>query len=125
MTVAPVTTSFMKALPAALRPNPYSVDEYVMRAVENGWDTDELAKLCYINDRSPNPAFVVTNVRRLCELGPQRQPKRTGWDYGHLRCDDQWHPPECELCRCVPGVLTHHVPSPASKPLPKIGRTVE
>lgn len=106
MPVSPYTNDVMKALPAALRPNPYSIDEEVMKAVEKGWDTDELAKAAYLNDKHPNPAFVVTNIRRLCEYPPKQQMKRTGWEYGHLPCDLH---PGCELCRCIPGQVTHHV----------------
>lgn len=106
MPVSSVTNDVMKALPAALRPNPYSIDEEVMRAVANGWDTDALAKAAYINDKHPNPAFVVTNIRRLCEYSPKVETKRTGWDYGHLPCEQH---AGCELCRCIPGEVHHHV----------------
>ena len=54
--VSPVTTSFMRALPAALRPNPYNIDESVMLAVGNGWDIHDLARLCWVNERNPTAA---------------------------------------------------------------------
>lgn len=70
MSVSQYTNNFMRALPATLRPNPYNIDELVMEAVEKGWETDALAKSCYINERQPNPAFVVTNLRNLCKYPP-------------------------------------------------------
>jgi hypothetical protein len=106
MPISPFTNDVMKALPAALRPNPHSIDEEVMKAVANGWDTDELAKASYINDKQPNPAFVVTNIRRLCEYSPKRETKRTGWEYGHIDCEVH---PNCQICRCHPGEVLHHV----------------
>lgn len=112
------TNDFMKALPAALRPNPYTIDEYVMAAVERGWDTDALAKATYINERKPNPAFVVTNLKTLCLHGPSQEFKRSGWGYGHVPCNEPWHGPTCEICRCVPGEESHHVPVAKSLPLP-------
>jgi hypothetical protein len=105
MAVNPFTNDFMRALPAALRPNPYTVDEHVMEAVAKGWDTDTLAKACYVNDRKPNPAFVVTNLRNLCQHPPKQMFTRTGWDYGHIPCDRH---EDCEICRCIPNQLIHH-----------------
>lgn len=117
------TNKVMQALPAKLRPNPYSIDEAVMTAIENGWDTDELAKASYINDRNPNPAFVVTNIRNLAVTKPTPVYQRTGWEYGHIKCTDH---EGCELCRCVPGQISHHVPAAPSKAavdgLRKMGR---
>jgi len=51
MPVSSVTNDYMRALPATLRPNPYTIDECVMEAVQNGWETDALAKACYANKR--------------------------------------------------------------------------
>lgn len=109
MPVNQFTNDVMRALPSALRPNPYSIDEAVMQAVENGWDTDSLAKAAYANDKSPNPAFVVTNIRNLAQHPPTQQTQRQGWNYGHIPCHDH---PGCEICRCEQGVLTHHQPVP-------------
>lgn len=107
MPVSQYTNDLMRALPAALRPNPYSIDEHVMEAIENGWSTDELAKAAYQNDRKPNPAFVVTNIRNLCKHPPQVQTQRTGWNYGHITCTDH---PDCEICRCTPNEIVHMQP---------------
>ena len=117
MTISPYTNSFMKALPASLRPNPNVIDEHVMSAIEKGWHTDALAKACYINERNPNPGFVVTNLRTLCLHGPQQQTVRTGWNYGHIPCEDKFHPHECEICRCVPNNAVHHI---VAKPNPEV-----
>ncbi len=116
MPVSQVTNQFMRALPPALRPNPWNIDEYVMRAVEQGWHTDDLAKACYVNERNPNPSFVVTNVRSLCEHPPQVQRVRSGWEYGHIPCEERYHPLGCQICRCIPGEHTHMVPVPATDP---------
>lgn len=107
--VSPVTTSFMRALPAALRPNPYNIDESVMLAVGNGWDIHDLARLCWVNERNPTPAFVVTNLRNLAASPPERVPRRRVWVYGHVKCTDPLHPVGCEICRCVPGEAQHVV----------------
>jgi hypothetical protein len=112
MPVSPVTNDFMRALPPALRPNPYSIDEHVMKAVENGWSPQALADASYRNDRNPNPAFVVTNVRHLCDHPPVATKAPTGWAYGHIDCTDQSHPDGCEICRCTPGHLVHHQKTP-------------
>ncbi len=120
MPVSPSTNNYMRALPATLRPNPYNIDELVMEAVQNGWETDALAKACYINERQPNPAFVVTNLKNLCKYPPKQQTVRIGWSYGHLPCGDIHDGPDCEICRCVPGEITHHVPAYKSKKLPNL-----
>jgi hypothetical protein len=98
----------MRALPAALRPNPYAIDEEVMEAMANGWGIHDLAEACYTKDRNPNPAFVVTNLRNLCKHPPTQTKRPGGWEYGHIPCDRH---PNCEICRCLPNVMTHHVPS--------------
>ena len=108
MPVNPYTNAFMKALPAALRPNPYSIDEYVMEAIQNGWTTDALATACYARDRNPNPAFVVTNVRHLCKYPPTTTTAAAGKPKGHIPCDQH---NGCELCRCT-GETLHHQPIP-------------
>jgi hypothetical protein len=114
--VAPVTTAFMRALPAAMRPNPYAIDEDVMRAAENGWSMSELARLSYCNERNPNPAFVVVNVRRLSQHPPTPTQPKPRWNHAHLPCDDPSHDPKCELCRCIPNEVHHHVSVPATDP---------
>ena len=109
MPVNAYTNQVMRALPSALRPNPNSIDEAVMEAVENGWDTDSLAKASYANDKNPNPAFVVTNIRNLAKHSPSQQTQRQGWNYGHIPCYDHHN---CEICRCEQGVIVHHNPVP-------------
>lgn len=109
MPVSSYTNDFMRALPAALRPNPYGIDEYVMEAIENGWTVHGLAEACYRNDRNPNPAFVATNIKHLCKHPPTKTEAPTGWRYGHVPCDKH---DNCEICRCTPGNLDHHQPIP-------------
>lgn len=121
MGISPYTNDVMKALPAALRPNPHAIDEEVMKAVAKGWDTDALAKASYINDKHPNPAYVVTNIRRLCEYSPKSETKRTGWEYGHIKCGEHYG---CEICRCTPGNVLHHKPVPTPDELRVAIRTM-
>ena len=109
MAVSPYTNEFMRALPAALRPNPFGIDEYVMQAVANGWSVSALAEACYAKDRNPNPAFVATNVKHLCQHPPTTAPRPTGWAYGHVDCDTH---EGCQVCRCQPDSLEHVVPVP-------------
>lgn len=111
MAVSSFTNQFMRALPPALRPNPYNIDEYVMAAVEAGWETDDLAKATYINERKPNPAFIVNNLKTLSLHGPRVETVRKGWGYGHIPCPDPYHPRGCEICRCSPNEETHHIPA--------------
>lgn len=113
MPVNPFTNDFMRALPAALRPNPHAIDDAVMEAAGNGWAMQDLAEACYANDRNPNPAFVVTNVRNLCRYPPTRTTRKSGWEYGHIVCDRH---PNCEICRCIPNQMTHHTRSDPSVP---------
>lgn len=111
MPVSPYTNEFMRALPPALRPNPYGIDEYVMQAIQNGWTVNALAEACYARDRNPNPAFVATNVKHLSQHPPTQAARPTGWQYGHVLCDQH---EGCELCRCHPDDIRHHqsVPMP-------------
>lgn len=116
MSVSTYTNTFMKSLPAALRPNPFNIDEDVMLAVQNGWNPEKLARACYEMERNPTPAFVVTNLRNLCKYGPTQQNSSPKWTYGHTICTEPGHDPACELCRCVPGEITHHIPSNPNNP---------
>lgn len=109
MPVSPVTNEFMRALPPALRPNPYSLDEHVMAAVEKGWSIQALAEASYANERNPNPAFIVTNVRHLSEHPPTQTKRLPPWQFGHMDCDRHV---DCQLCRCSQGVIIHHVSIP-------------
>lgn len=123
MAISQVTNAFMRALPSGLRPNPYNIEEHVMEAVGNGWETDSLAKACYINEKNPNPAFVVVNLRNLAKHPPQVTTQRTGWSYGHMKCEDRWHEHNCEICRCVPGEPVHMVPVTSKMPATPFRRT--
>lgn len=109
MSLNTYTNEVMKALPAALRPNPWNIDEHVMTAIGNGWTSSKLAEASYSTTRNPTPALVVTNLRNLAQMSPEQTKPSTGWQYGHIKCDQH---EGCELCRCVPGEVTHHVPVP-------------
>lgn len=122
MQISPVTNGFMKALPAALRPNPYTIDETVMEAVQNGWTVDALARACYVNERNPTPAFVVTNLRNLARYGPKSEPVKKVWTYGHVACGELSHGPHCEICRCLPGEVVHMVPTGRKLDMKQVGR---
>lgn len=111
------TNQFMKALPSALRPNPYNIEEYVLRAVENGWDVDRLARASYANERNPNPSFVVTNLKTLCMYPPQQSEPKTRFSAGHEACTEYGHDHGCIVCKCVPNEIQHFVPKPMPKEL--------
>ena len=111
------TNQFMKALPSALRPNPYTAEEYVLRAVENGWDVDRLARASYVNERNPNPAFVITNLRTLCLYPPQQTEPKRKYSGGHVACTEPGHEHGCIVCKCVPNETQHFVPKPMPKEL--------
>lgn len=111
------TNQFMKALPSALRPNPYNIEEYVLRAVENGWDVDRLARASYVNERNPNPSFVVTNLKTLCMYPPQQSEPKTRFSAGHEACTEYGHEHGCIVCKCVPNEIQHFVPKPMPKEL--------
>ena len=115
MSVSGPTNEFMRALPANLRPSPYNIEEAVMEAMTNGWSVAALADACWENEKNPTPAFVVTNLRNLCKYPPRRTQRRTSWEYGHVRCGEVSHGPRCEVCRCIPGEIVHHIPCPPSK----------
>lgn len=80
-----------------------------MKAVQNGWTVDALAEASYGRERNPTPAFVVTNVRHLCEHPPVATAARPGWVYGHTDCREH---EGCEICHCLPGQRIHHKPQP-------------
>lgn len=109
MPISDVTNQLMRALPGALRPNPWSIDEYVMQAITNGWTIQQLAEASYMHSRNPNPAYVVTNIRNLSQYPPTATKPKGGWDFGHIKCDRHV---DCEICRCTPGEAVHHKPVP-------------
>ena len=85
------TNELMKALPAALRPNPHAIDENVMEAIANGWTIPELAAAAYTKDRNPTPAFVVTNIRNLAKYAPTQTKATNTTGPCQLGCDHGWH----------------------------------
>jgi hypothetical protein len=107
----------MKALPAALRPNPYNAEEYILLALEKGWDIDRLARATYVNERNPNPAFVITNLRTLCMYPPQQTEPKRKTAGGHIACTEPGHEHGCIICTCVPNETQHFVPKPMPQEL--------
>lgn len=115
MALSSHTNEVMKALPATLRPNPWNIEEHVMTAISNGWTSSKLAEASYSTTRNPSPGLVVTNLRNLAQISPEQTKPATGWQYGHIPCTDH---PGCQLCRCIPGAVTHHTPLPATTTTP-------
>ena len=96
------TNDLMKALPAALRPNPHAIDEHVMEAVTNGWTIHDLATAAYANDRNPTPAFVVTNIRSLAKYPPSQTKHNNETGPCLNNCDHGWHNSVTQPGKVVP-----------------------
>ncbi len=110
MPVDTYTNEVMRALPSALRPNPWSIDEEVMNLVTRGWKPIEIAEAT-VRDGATNPALAVHTIRRLKDYpAPSEKLTRTTRPVGHQPCPQH---EGCELCACDPeqGVI-HHRPVP-------------
>jgi hypothetical protein len=111
MAVTDMTNEFMRRLPAALRPNPWNIDDTIIMLSGKGWSVGDM----FAATMAGNPreaGHVVAGLRRLIE---QPAPaKGTGWKFGHFVCENPAHVPGCEVCRCVPGHVVHQVNVPAS-----------
>lgn len=111
--LAPQTITLMRLLPETLRPNPSAIDQYVIAAVEKGWDVKKLAAAAQANTRG-NIAFLVTNIRNLSQFPPVSQLRKPP---PHEACNDDSHDDKCVICRCVPGEHQHLVPTPMPRQL--------
>jgi hypothetical protein len=111
MAVQPMTNEFMRLLPAALRPNPWNIDDVMMGLASNGWVVRDVFAATMAN-KPMEPGHVVAQLRRMLE---QPAPARSDeWKFGHEKCNNPMHGPSCEICRCTKGTVKHHVPVPAS-----------
>jgi len=113
MSLTPQTNEFMRHLPAALRPNPWNIEESIMALVLKGWSIADIFA-AVMADRPKEPGHVVAQLRRLVEQ-PAPSQGATHWKYGHLHCGAH---DGCEECYCTPGNIHHHV----AIPMPKIVR---
>lgn len=108
MPIATVTSEVMKALPQALRPNPYNIDDQVMALISKGWTPGQIVEKC-IRSGDRQPGHVVTTIRSLIDAPapsdytPRNQPQYLG----HQPCEEHGEP--CQLCYCVPGPPSHHI----------------
>lgn len=92
MAVSPHTTDVMKRLPQALRPNPFGIDEEVMKLVTNGWTVDQIMT-SVMADRVTSPGHVVTTIRGLThQPHPGDYTTSTHNETGPCptRCDNGW-----------------------------------
>ena len=110
MPVTDMTNELMRQLPAALRPNPWNIDEEIMNLTSKGWTVrDMFAATMASNPREPG--HVVAQIRRMVE---QPAPaKKDEWKFGHTPCNNPMHV-NCEICRCHRGFANHHQSVPAS-----------
>ena len=111
--ISPVTVTVMKLLPETMRPNPSAIDEYVIAAVEKGWDVNKLAAAA-MNNTKGNIGFLVNNIRNLSQFPPVSQLRKPP---PHEACNDDSHDDKCVICRCVPGEHQHLVPTPMPRQL--------
>jgi len=111
--IAPVTVTLMKLLPETMRPNPTAIDDYVIAAVEKGWEINRLATAA-LNNTQGNIAFLVTNIRNLSQFPPVSQLRKPP---PHEACNNDAHEDTCVICRCVPGEQRHFVPTPMPRQL--------
>jgi hypothetical protein len=118
MALNPYTNQFMKALPPKLRPNPWTAEEYVLRAIENGWTAEQLAEMSYVNEKTnATPGFIIQNIKSLCLYPPQQKALKPRYSGGHEACTEHGHDRGCIICKCVPGQVQHIVPTPMPRDL--------
>ena len=111
MPIATVTTEVMKALPNALRPNPWNIDDDVMLLVERGWTPATIVE-GVIRDGVKQPGHVVVSLRRLKDSpSPTERPATPRPKFiGHHPC--QQHD-NCHYCTCDPNQpMQHHQSTP-------------
>ena len=100
----------MAKLPAALRPNPYAIDDEVLQLADNGWSPDQVVEYV-VRDGSKQPGHVVHSIRGMLDLpNPNVQHAASTRPVGHQPCPEHGDP--CELCYCRPGEARHHVTVP-------------
>ena len=101
----------LRRLPEQLRPNPTAVRECIELAVGDGWTIDQIVNVVR-GGRHQNPATVVSAMRSQLRIPPYQPTASNTITLDRIRhapCPDPTHEPRCELCRCVPGEVTHHV----------------
>lgn len=111
MPLAIHTNEVMRALPEALRPNPWNLDDSVIEMIGNGWTSNEIAQ-AIIADKPREPGHVVSTIRRMKNWPSATTRRNTANKWSpHAKCPDPSHDRTCELCYCIPGEVTHHVRS--------------
>ena len=111
MPLATITNEVMKQLPQPLRPNPYNIDDEIVRLVDNGWTPQQIVEYV-IRDDARQPSHVVVSIRGLLDAPPPSTTPtpRPNTPVAHHPCPEHGEP--CELCYCHPGPPIHHVTVP-------------
>lgn len=89
MTLNTHTTEVMKLLPAALRPNPYNIEETIMNAVSAGWTTGDLVA-AVMADKPREAGHTVAALRRVANTPPPTLGHSTMSGPCQLGCDHGW-----------------------------------
>ena len=108
MPTSPITNEVMKQLPSALRPNPYNIDDEILRLVDTGWQPHQIVEYV-IRDGGRQPSHVVTTIRSMVHLpAPTDATNNDHMNLGPCTngCDHGWfNPPDsnrtipCPSCR--------------------------
>ncbi len=98
MPVSQVTNEYMRRLPAALRPNPWNIDEHIMALSAKGWSVTDIVQAT-MADGPRQAGHVVAFLRRVQDqpapMGTiDNQPKT------HRYCGLPHHDPKCQICYC-------------------------
>ena len=107
MPVGPHTNEFMRRLPAALRPNPWNIEDEIMNLVGKAWSVSDIVA-AVMADKPMQAGHVVAQLRRMKDQ-PAPAGAASEWKYGHGVCTMH---DGCELCRCTRGSTIHHVAVP-------------
>ena len=111
MPVTDMTNEYMRKLPAALRPNPWNLDDTIILLAGKGWNVADMFAAT-MAQKPMQPGHIVATMRNLLEQPAPNSGK--GWAYGHTPCENPTHQ-KCEICRCIPGKVVHQVNVPASE----------
>ena len=107
MPVSQITNEYMRRLPAALRPNPWNIDEEVMALAAKGWSVSDLIAAT-LADNPRAAGHVVAFLRKVQDqpapAGPVNDTAKT-----HRYCGLPHHDPKCQVCWCN-GKEEHLVP---------------
>ena len=108
MPTSSITNEVMKQLPSALRPNPYNIDDEILRLVDTGWQPHQIVEYV-VRDGGRQPSHVVTTIRSMVHLpAPTDEtsndhmdlgPCQLGCTYGWFDRPDNTATTPCPSCR--------------------------